>query len=974
MKRSSFTAKPSLLNLRTGTAAIAIVAAASASAPAQAQTAPPANQAVAEEIIVTGSRIVRDGYEAPTPVSVLGMEELSNMAVTNVADAVNRLPAFGAAVTSRNASTSVSSGTGGVNQLNLRGLGATRTLVLLDGKRMVGATLAGFDNNGSAVDINAFPNGLISRVDVVTGGASAVYGSDALAGVVNFVLDKEYTGVKGSIDGGVTTYGDNLQYKVNLSAGTPFAGGRGHFLISGEHAYEDGIGNNPRPWGRTSYTIMNNPNYTPTNGQPQILAQPETGLATATRGGLILSCAGFAGTSCPLRGTQFLEGGAPAPFRFGSLISGNVMSGGDWEVSRIDTDPMLAIRLERENIFTRVSYDLADTVTAFAEWSWAYARANNYQSVPNFNLGGVNIRSGNPYIPASVQAQMTALGITQFTMGTTNNDMPNLQALNSRTVRRYVAGFEGTATAFNGDWNWSASWARSTSHQSVRSPGNRINARYTRAVDAVLDGNGRVVCAVNADANPANDDPLCQPYNPMGINVNSDNTYVYDTGYMITVMAQDVVAFDASGEPFSTWAGPVSLALGAEHRRESVKGLASALDETDSFFAGNFHASQGKYNVTEGFLETVIPLAQNQAWAQSLDLNAAARFTSYSTSGFVTTWKVGATWSPTDDFTIRATRSRDIRAPNLGDLFNSGRSGTGTVVDPAQNATLFIVTAVRGNRLLTPEKADTTGVGLVLTPAFLPGFAASVDYYTINIKDAIASLSSQQYVDRCHNGSAPQLCSFITRDASGNITFIAVQPANILSQKASGMDIEASYNLPLGSLNEAWDGDLSLRALATNVFKLNTIDTVATTRGAGIQANGGAVGLGSALSAPKFRYMLSARYTNGPASGTVTMRGIGSGVYNTSFIECTAQCPAATATAPTINNNHVPGITYFDLGLNYKFMNDAIEAYFVAENMFDKDPPFVAGDRGNGFYSGQGNSALYDRLGRTFRLGVRFQM
>jgi len=959
--------------LRAGVAAAALVAACSTSSMSYAQATAAANQAAADidEVVITGSRIVRDGYEAPTPVSVLGMEELNSMAVTNIADAVNRLPAFGAGVTSRNASTSVSSGTGGVNQLNLRGLGATRTLVLLDGKRMVGATLAGFDNNGSAVDINAFPNGLITRVDVVTGGASAVYGSDALAGVVNFVLDKEFTGVKGSIDTGITTYGDNEQYKVDISVGTPFAGGRGHFLISGEHAYEHGIKNNPRPWAEMSYTVMNNPNYTVSNGEPQILTATRTGLSNATRGGLIISCAGFAGNSCPLRGTQFLEGGTPAPFVFGSLISGSVMSGGDWRTSRIDTDPMLAIRLERENMFSRVSYDLTDGITAFAEASWSFAHAANIQSVPNFVLGGITINADNAFIPASTRNQMATLGISQFTMGSTNGDMPNLQAINDRTVRRYVAGLEGTIDTASTAWTWDASWTRSTSHQSVRAPGNRIPARYLRAIDSVRDANGRIVCRVNADAVTTNDDPACIPYNVMGINVNEDNPYVYGTGYMITIMEQEVYALNFSGEPFSTWAGPVSLALGGEHRREKVNGLASALDEVDGFFAGNFHASTGAFNVTEGFLETVVPLAKDASWAQSFDLNAAVRFTDYSTSGFVTTWKVGATFSPVDDFTLRVTRSRDIRAPNLGDLFNKGRSGTGTVIDPRNGASSFIVTAVRGNPGLNPEKADTTGLGAVFTPTFITGFAASVDYYSINIKDAIAALSTQQYVDRCHNGQAPQLCSFITRDGGGNITFVAVQPANILSQKTRGLDIEASYSLPLASLSEGFDGNLSLRGLATKVFQMDTIDTVATTDGVGVLAGGGAIGLGSALAAPEFRYMLSARYDNGPLSGTVTMRGFGSGVYNNSFIECRSQCPVATATNPTINNNFVPAIKYFDLGVTYKFLDDAVEGYVVVENVFNTDPPFVAGDRGNGFYNGQGNGTFYDRLGRTFRVGAR---
>ena len=541
------------------------VAAVLASSPAaHAQTAQQAQApAAVDEIVVTGTRVVRDGYEAPTPVSVLGAEELNAMAVTNIADAVNRLPTFGAGLTSRNTSGSVSGGIGGLNLLNLRSLGATRTLVLLDGRRVVGANVGG--NSGSAVDINGFPNGLISRVDVVTGGASAAYGSDAVAGVVNFVVDKEFIGVKGSIDGGITTYGDDEQYRVSLSAGTSFANGRGHVLLSGEHAYESGIKGQPRKWSDRTFVAMNNPNYTATNGQPQILALEDSAFGTATGGGLILSCAGFPGTACPLRGTQFLQGGTPAPFRFG-LVSGNTMSGGDFEMSRVDKSSIaLAQELERENIFTRVSYDIADNVTVFADWIWGFSEAYNPGATSNFNGGGLNIRIDNPFIPASIRSRMASIGITQFTMGNTNQyDMPLLQSLNARTFRSYVAGVEGTFDAFGGPWNWDASFAKSTNHLSFRSPGNRINANYLRAIDAVTDAAGRTVCRVNADADPLNDAPACIPYNPMGIGVNADNPYVYGTGYGLTKLGQEVWAVNFNGEPFSTWAGPVSLAVGGE--------------------------------------------------------------------------------------------------------------------------------------------------------------------------------------------------------------------------------------------------------------------------------------------------------------------------------------------------------------------------------------------------------------------------
>jgi len=928
------------------------------------------------QVTVTGTRIVRDGYEAPTPVSVLGTEELDKMAVTNIADAVNRLPALAGSVNPRNSSTNVSSGTGGVNHLNLRGLGPTRTLVLLDGKRVVGSTLAGFDNNGSAVDVNSFPNGLVQRVDVVTGGASAVYGSDALAGVVNFILDKEFSGIKGSLDLGGTTHGDGQNYKGSFTFGTPYADGRGHFLFSGEHAFDEGIINNPRAWADTAYSLINNPNYVPGNGQPQLITIRDTGLSNATRGGLIVSCpsapGGAASTACPLRGTQFLAGGTPAPFTFGPIISGAVMAGGDWRLSRIDTDPTLNVEVARNTAYSRASFDITDNATVFGELQWSRTKAKNDSAVPNFNLGNVTILSGNPFIPDSIQEQMAASGIPSFVMGTVNGDMPFLQGDNERTFRRYVAGVEGSFELGGTQWSWDAYYGRSTQDIIAKSPGNRVNANYARAVDAVLDGAGRTVCRVNADADTANDDPACVPYNPMGIGVNSPEAIAYVTGegYSSTTMEQDVAAVSANGEPFSTWAGPVSLALGIEHRRESVDGVASALDEADGYFAGNYHATQGKYDVTEGFLETVVPLLKGQALAEALDFNGAVRWTDYSTSGEVVTWKLGLSWAPIDDMRFRVTRSRDIRAPNLGDLYNAGRSGTGNIFDPFTNTTRTIVSRIRGNPELQPEEADTTGLGVVLTPSFLPGFAASVDYYSIDISDAIASLDRQAYVDRCYAG-VTALCAFISRDADGFIDDVAVRPANILSQKATGLDIEASYNFPLSSLNAGWNGEMTLRALATYVDTLETVDTESVIDGAGVNADDMGVGSGNALYSPELRYLLSATYSNDPLSVTLTARGLGSGKYNNAFIECVSNCPDATAAHPTINNNHVDGVTYVDLAFSYQLLDNA-EVYFVAENMLDKDPPLIAGSRSNGFYAGQGNTRFYDRLGRMLRTGVRF--
>lgn len=931
---------------------------------ALAQEQQPARQGgeVLQEVTVTGSRIARtDGYEAPTPVSVLGAEQLNAMATTTIADSVNRLPTFANSQTTRNMSSNISSGTAGVNVLNLRGLGGNRTLVLQDGKRMVGSSL-GTGGNASAVDVNAIPSGLVQRVEVVTGGASAVYGSDALAGVVNFILDKEFTGIKANVEGGVTQAGDGENWKVGLTAGTPFADGRGHLLFSGEVTDDRGIIGNDRSWADDSFLIMSNPNYPAASGEPQYLTVHNAALAAGTVGGLILSG--------PLRGTQFGQDGAPTKFNFGELVSGPIMSGGDWQAARIDRSTTIALPLQRRSLFGRGSFNFTDNVTGFLELQYSKTKSHNKQVVHNLNPGGVVIHRDNPFIPASVQQAMDNAGIENFMMGTMNGDMPFLQGINERELKRGVVGLEGNFDMMGTEWTWDTYYAHSEQEITSWTPGNRINANYAKALNAVIDPlTGQIACgARDSDTNLVTIDPTCVPYNPMGLGVNTSGaiSYVAGMGYADTVLKQQVVAASMSGEPFSTWAGPVSIALGAEHRRESVDGVASALDEASAFFAGNYHATQGKYNVTEGFLETVVPLLKDVPLAQALDFNGAVRYTDYSTSGNVTTWKLGATWTPIDDIRFRLTRSRDIRAANLGEMFNKGQSGTGSTFDPVLNEEYFMLFRTVGNPNLKPEEADTTGLGVVLSPRFIPGFTVSVDYYKIEIDGAITTVSD--VLNRCAAGDA-RLCSFVTRDPVTNrVTVISPQPANVLGQTASGVDVDASYNLPLPV------GDLQLRAMASFVSKLETTD-VTTIDGRGVNSDDGGVDLGTGLFAPKYRYLVSAGYNLDPVTVTLSMRGVSSGVYNNAFIECASNCPTQTeaeaALNPTINNNHIESKQYFDLAVNYKI--GLGDVFVVVENLLNEDPASVAGGTGGGFYQGMSNVDNYDRFGRMFRTGVRFQ-
>ncbi|MGE4063743.1 MAG: TonB-dependent receptor plug domain-containing protein [Rhodospirillaceae bacterium] len=940
---------------------------------APAAEAVAASEPVEEEIVVTGSRIIREGYEAPTPVSVLGSEELSNMGLPNVADAVARLPALqGNTVGQRTVST-IGGGTAGINLANLRNLGQSRTLTLLDGKRIVGSNLGGLGGGliGGAVDLNTMPNNLIARVDVVTGGASAVYGSDALAGVLNFILDKEYTGIKGTIQGGVTTYGDGWNEKVDLAAGTSFAGGRGHFLISGEQAYNAPIHHayyrqNVRD---NTYNWVQNPAYGTGAGQstsvPQYLALDQVGLATAAPGGII--------TAGPLKGTYFLEGGTPAQFNYGPIISAQYMSGGDWKFSRLNGQLPLNIMLARETFFTRLSYDISDNVTAFAEAQWSHTKSENYHGVPYFRFGNITIRADNAFIPQAVRDRMTALNLTSFTLGTWNGDFVDMGALNRRIFRRYMAGIEGTFDAAGTDWNWDASFSRSTTHISARSTKNPNVPRYLEAVDAVRDpASGRIVCRV-ALGNPNHP---CKPINVMGIGVNDPTVGAYPysifNGYLFTRMSLNTFSGTVTGEPFELWAGPVSIALNAEHRKEAATGFSSAEDLLRNFFAGNYQPTIGSYTVTEGAFETVVPLARDEDWARSLDVNAAVRATDYSASGYVTTWKLGATYNPVDDITFRVTRSRDIRAPNIGELFSGGTTGTGTVIDRFRNETYAILTNTVGNPNLKPEKADTTGIGVVLQPTFLPGVGASVDYYNIDIKGAVATLGSQRIVDRCQAGDA-DVCTLIVRGAPpatgglGLITVINNPGRNLVSQQARGIDFEASYNMPLSAIADDWDGNLQFRGLATKVLRLNSVDLDGVLqRGAGVLGN---VATGAPLTTGDFKYLVSVGYLGESFGGTITMRGEGSGVYHREAIVCTSGCPVSTPNAPTFSMNHVAARMQFDLNLNYKWLDGRVSTFFVVDNLFNEPLALRYGQISNGYYENTNADE-----GRMFRLGVRFEL
>jgi outer membrane receptor protein involved in Fe transport len=994
----------------TGLAALA----AGLAAPAVAQTQP-SNTATAQigdpapgtgddqsgpDVIVTGTRIVRDGFQAPTPITVLTQEEIQNSSPTNnIADFVNQMPALAGSTRPGNSRLNLSSGQAGINALNLRNLGETRTLVLLDGRRSVASTVTGL------VDVNTIPQALVKSVEVVTGGASSAYGSDAVAGVVNFVLDKKYTGLKVAIDSGITDKGDGGNYSFSVTGGLSWGSeGRGHLLLNAELAHRDGIFRVDRDWNATGYVRITNPAWSANSTEPQYLIRRQVGSANSTPGGLITASAGA--RTNQLRGTYFGFGGSVNQFQYGALTfpsptgtaAPSLTQGGDWRLNdsgrRIGLDP----EDDRRGVFARASYEIADDIEVFAEGSYNWQEVL-FNAGPNLATGiGLNANGCTTVpVPVSCNAFLyntlgpaALAGVTGVTLGTTAADLPFRAANNKREVQRYAIGAEGSAEVFGKDatWNIYGQYGRADLREQLRDIMNiaRMNNATAAAFAPAGSGYaaGSIQCLINVDANPNNNDPSCVPLNRLGVGVASPGAinYVLGDPYRDEVVEQYNAGLNVSVTPFRTWAGDVSVAVGAEYREEKIRGFvpgefqptpttnAAGLPTTSNAWSvGNYLPTNGSYNVKEAYLETVVPLGFG------LEFNGAVRATDYSTAGYVTTWKAGATWQPIEDIRFRVTRSRDVRAPNLNELYQGGSANSDSVRNPAYTAdgangpaTFGYSGFVTGNPNLSVEKSNSWNAGVVLTPRFVPGFALSVDYFNIDIEDGITTFSAQNIMDLCFLNNT-QICNAISDDPNRSVPgqpykLISSKPFNAAGQKVSGVDIDASYRLPLDRFFTNASGDFTLRGVATRYIE-NVLDN-----GVPQAVIADSVGVnGGQYSTPKWIYRFSATYDTPDFAITATGRGISSGKYVATGVECTSGCPISTVNYPTYDNNRVSGLFYADLNLTQKVsFGDADAQFFVnVTNLFDRWPLLLpeTGLAANSTYS--------DLLGRQFRIGLRMQ-
>lgn len=906
-----------------------------------AQTADTADSnAMVETVVVTGTQIQHEnGYTSSTPITAISAETLENMNPGTLSDALNTMPQFRGSSMPQAGGVSANGATGS-NLLNLRNLGVQRNLVMLDGHRFVG----GADSGG--VDINELPQGLVDRVDVVTGGASAAYGSDAVAGVVNFVLQKHFEGIKGTIQGGVSTYGDAKSAKASVALGQSFANGKGHFEGDVEYYDSGGLGpdESKRRWNQTTFGLIPN---TTGNGPAQLIVPDNVYVSAATFGGLI--------TSGPLKGIQFGPGGQPVPFAYGSNVSSSFMEGGDG----IRNNANLSAGLRRYNIFARADYDITNDFNVYAEFSFAKATTrwdqyNNY----SYSTYAATIFSDNAYLPQEIKDQMADAGITSFKLGRIHSEN-YIKADNEKQLLRGVVGFNGQ---FNDDWSYRGYYTHGENKIEIGNLNTLIYRNYYAAIDAVRDPvTNQIVCHSNLTGG----DPGCVPFNPFGAGSPSDAAlnYVEGNEFRYLTLKQNVVSATIQGDNlFSLWSDPASTAFGVEYRQESSDQRTDPFTQTTIDFAGvrggppglqgqlgpfqvgNPQPLAGSFDVKEAFAEFSVPIVKDIDFVRKLDFDGALRVTDYSTSGVVVTWKASLSYSPTDDFRLRGTRSRDIRGPNTAELFTGAAQGIGTAIDPATGDTVDVTTKTGGNPNLAPEKADTWTGGIVLTPTWFDGFSASIDYYHINIGGAIATLGRQQTFDQCFQGNQTA-CSNITETAPGAY-LVELPYLNLNSLKVAGFDIEASYATDL------LGGKLNLHAYANHQGRYQE-----QTPGSDPIDYADEVGRSDN---PEWEGQFQADFRYGAFATTLTERFIGSGIFDVTYVE-----------GVDINDNTVPSTWYTDASFRYDMGENAnYEFYLTVNNLFNQPPPLAP--QVSGTHLRYSNFELYSPIGRYYTLGLRF--
>ncbi len=667
--------------------------------PAHAQQAGSAAPLEIEEIVVTGSRIASPNAESIVPVTSVSAEQLVMQGNVSLGDAMNKLPSFRSTYSQANSTGSI--GTAGLNILDLRGQGTSRTLVLVNGRRHITAQPGSF-----TVDTNTIPSDLLERVDVVTGGNSAVYGSDAVAGVVNFVTKRNFEGVQARLQGGRSGEGDRNSYTASVTTGTNFDEGRGNIAASFEYAhsnvlyYTDRDSQTGAYSGRSQFNVSENTIGEPStgNGIPDrrfftgirnnnisegglytsvcpALPAPTAANYAAVLARRALNCTGQRSNTGAELGKTFVFDNTGKlvenliiadmrPFGSSAAIGG--------QGSTLRQTGMLQPGLTRKSANLVGHYDVSPYFRPFIEAKYVKVDALQ-EGQPTFHNNTFSI--DNAFLSAENRALLVrslAPGATTFTAQRFNVDFGGRGENHERETYRVVAGAEGE---FNDDWRYEVSLNYGHVNTFYRTNGNIITAKFENARDAVRNAAGNIVCRINADASTANDDPSCVPVNLFGNGKVSREALQYfghesSRNQKATEFVGSAFISGDSSQLFELPGGPVGFAIGGEYRRETASSVYDEVTASGVTFLNAFAPFKPPaMEVTEGYAEVRLPLLADLDYVDELSVNGSGRLSHYNSStGTVFAYNVGGVYAPVRDIRFRVGYAKSVRAPTLSNL------------------------------------------------------------------------------------------------------------------------------------------------------------------------------------------------------------------------------------------------------------------------------------------------------------------
>lgn len=957
-------------------------------APAFAQEQDASNSL--DEVVVTGSRIVSPNLQSISPITAIGAEELNIAGKSRIEDVLNQLPQAFAAQGSN-----LSNGSDGTATVDLRGLGARRTLVLVNGRRLP----PGDPSGGSAADLNQIPLSLVKRVDVLTGGASSVYGADAVAGVVNFVMDTDFEGVR--IDSNYSFYNHKNDSErtqaLNEARNFPLPDSTSNVGYGKDFTIAVGIGGAEGRGHATFYA-----GYREVDPILQSKFDYSSCTLNLAAAGTDYACGG-SGTSAS---GQFL------------IVNPNTGTLGAGRTVNADGTLRAFTAADQYN-FGPVNYfqrpDTRYTAGAFANFKisekadvYAELMFMDDRSVAQIApsgafLGAVtfSLNCNNPQWSASEKQEFcTQFGLgdddfAQVLIGRRNVEGGGRQDDVGHESYRIVTGVRGELNDFLSydGYLLHGETKRNSTYQ------NDFSSRRTAlALNAGLDGAGNVQCLVNVDADPANDDANCVPWN-IWVPGNVDPAalaYLQTPGFQRATARTEIAHFDMTADLTSfvklpsTETGLV-FNVGGEYRDESTNFTVDEAFRTGDL-SGQGGATlpiKGRFDVTEFFAEGRIPLIEGKTGAKTLSIEAGYRFSDYSTGFSTDTYKAGLDWAPIDMLRFRASFQHAVRAPNVGELFSSSSVALDGSSDPCAGATPTATLAecqltgmtpaqygnvpenpagqyngfLGGNPNLVPEKSDTFSYGVVFRPD-VGDLSIALDYFDIQVDKTISSTAggnADTYINNCIATGLPAFCNLVHRDSFGSLwlnatdAYIVDTALNLGTLKTTGVDLQASYTLNLG------EHRLGFNLVGTKLFELSN----APLPGFPSYDCTGFYGNTCGVPSPSWRHSLRTNWRT-PWNGldvAATWRFYGKS--KTERLSANDQL-SGPVNANGISNG-IPAYSYLDLTASMTFA-EKFTVRLGANNVLDKSPPIIPSggvtDCPAGPCNGNTWAQVYDALGR----------